>query len=58
MTPRAGVKTTPATERAFGALGPKRGPHFFQLASTEFNGSGRCSGFQPFAYASIPAYNS
>jgi|GEM_PF-2661934 hypothetical protein len=30
MTPRAGVKTTPATEtRLLGALDPKRGPQFF-----------------------------
>jgi len=30
MTPRAGVKTTPATEtRLTGPPDPKRGPHFF-----------------------------
>jgi len=34
MTPRVGVKTTPANGNApFGALVPKQGPHFFAFSS-------------------------
>src|SRR6266700_1076876 len=38
MTPRAGVKTTPATEtRLTGPPDPKRGPHFFSSVESPFD---------------------
>src|SRR5205814_4702232 len=55
MTPRAGVKTTPATEtRLQGPPIPSEGPSFFHRAID----SCKCSGFRLFSGASTPPYHS